>query len=119
VLRFGTLSWLPKCPEKEIAPLFITGFTNGVLSSLDFSGVPSSLEAGSSSITITITGGVTVDEWYIDMTGPETLSPVPISVPPDKVTFTVPILLSGFYNVNVIAKVGGVHYSGSFGLIVE
>jgi hypothetical protein len=21
VLRFGTLSWLPKCPEKEIAPL--------------------------------------------------------------------------------------------------
>jgi hypothetical protein len=89
----------------------INGITDAALSALIFDNPPSSVSV-SSSITITINGDVPVDDWYIDMTGPGAFIPVTMD------TFTVPNT-PGFYNVNVIATVDGVDYSGSFGLIVE
>jgi hypothetical protein len=66
-------------------------------------------------ISITIIGtGVTVTEWYIDVNGPVTLT----ATDANSSTFKAPAV-PGFYNVNVIAVVGGVDYSGSFGLIVN
>jgi hypothetical protein len=91
----------------------ISGITNAALSSLTFSGVPTDPVAASVSITITISGGP-VTGWYIDINGPVS----PNSTTADTVTFNAPGV-PGFYNVNVIATVGGVNYSGSFGLIVE
>jgi hypothetical protein len=104
----------------------ITGVINGVLPVLTFSTAgpepfPLSVTPGTE-ITIRIgpIGDLTIDDWYIEMAGPITLSPVPTAVPPDKVKFTVPLTVPpGFYNVNVITKIGGVDYSGSFGLIVD
>jgi hypothetical protein len=77
---------------------------------LDFSGVPSSVKAGTP-ITITIGGGVTPTGWYVEITGPE-------HQVHSSHTFSAPAT-PGFYNVNVIAAVDGIEYSGSFGLIVE
>jgi hypothetical protein len=108
----------------------ITGIINESLPVLSFSSsepIPAIVTAGTQ-ITISISpvsGGVTVTNWYIEMAGPETLSPALISVSPDKVKFTVPPLAPGFYNVTVIATVhddavsGDIDYSGSFGLIAE
>jgi hypothetical protein len=64
-------------------------------------------------VTITLSGGSVTTPWYIGITGPVVFTAF-------TGTFTVPIgTPSGFYNVNVIATVGGVDYSGSFALIVE
>jgi hypothetical protein len=94
----------------------IGGITVDGLGVLTFSGVPTSPVSASTSITITISEG-TVTNWYIDVNGPV----IPTSPDTNKVVFTAPST-PGFYNVNVIATVGGVggvDYSGSFGMIVE
>jgi hypothetical protein len=89
----------------------ISGITVEGLSALTFSGVPASPVSASTSITITISGGVTVDSWHIEIKGPApSTSPVG--------TFAAPPV-PGFYNINVFATVGGNLYSGSFGLIVN
>jgi hypothetical protein len=93
--------------------IVITGIANEALSSFSFSGVSSSVTAGDT-ITIEIEG-VTVTAWHIDMNGVISTSS---GIPPNRVAFAAP-LVPGFYNVNVIATVDGVDYSGSFGLIVE
>jgi hypothetical protein len=90
----------------------VSGITVEGLSGLTFSGVPSSIAPGDP-ITITISGG-TVTNWYIDVNGPVT----PTGSTTNTVTFTASST-PGFYNVNVIATVGGVDYSGSFGMIVQ
>jgi hypothetical protein len=64
-------------------------------------------------IAITITGG-SVTSWHIDLNGPVT----PTDFSTDTVTFAAPTA-QGFYNVNVIARAGGIDYSGSFGLVVD
>jgi hypothetical protein len=94
----------------------ISGITVKGLSALNFSGVPlpTSPVTANTPITITISGGVTVSAWKIYVSGP-------VSVTPYLHTgnsFSAPTT-PGFYNVNVIATVGGVDYSGSFGMIVE
>jgi hypothetical protein len=89
----------------------IGGITVEGLAALTFSGVPVSSVAPNTSITIVISGG-TVTSWHIEVSGASALPPYTTN------TFTAPSN-PGFYNVNVIATVGGVDYSGSFGLIVE
>jgi phage baseplate assembly protein gpV len=90
----------------------ISGITVAGLDALTLSVAPSSPVNASTSIIITISGGVTVSAWYIEVNGPGT----PTSYTTN--TFTAPSV-SGFYNVNVFATVGGVDYSGSFGLVVN
>jgi hypothetical protein len=82
------------------------------LKGLTFSDVPSSVDAAGE-ITITISGGAD-PEWYIEV------SNLNGSFRETYVTssFTAPVT-PGFYNVNVIATVNGIPYSGSFGLIVK
>jgi hypothetical protein len=97
----------------------ISGITVESWSALTFSGVPTSPVDASDPLTSTITitisgGGGTVTNWYIDVNGPVT----PTSSTTNTVAFARPST-PGFYNVNVIATVGGVDYSGSFGLIVK
>jgi hypothetical protein len=88
----------------------ISGISVEGLSALTFSGVPSSVAPGAP-INVTLSGGVTVDGWYIEITGPSasTVNAGAFSAP----------LTPGFYNINVIATVGAVDYSGSFALIVD
>jgi hypothetical protein len=93
------------------AGIDISAITVAGLSALTFSGVPALPVGVSTSITITISGGVTVDGWYIDVIGPVTVTHYSAG-------FNAPAV-PGFYVVNVIAAVGGVDYSGSFGLTVE
>ena len=91
----------------------IGGITVDGLGVLTFGGVPSSVAQGVS-ITIAIIEGVTPDSWYVEINGPVTQT----GSTTNTVTFTAPST-PGFYNVNVIATVGGVDYSGSFGMIVQ
>jgi hypothetical protein len=93
----------------------ISGITVKGLSALTFSGVSPSV-AREESITITISDGlidVIADSWYVDISGPASSSSTVSSI-----VFSAPAT-PGFYNVNVIATVGDVDYSGSFGLIVQ
>jgi hypothetical protein len=77
---------------------------------LTFSDWPVSAAAGDT-ITIAIDGAA--GSWYVELSGPETLS---FTTNP----FTLPTTLAaGFYNVSVIAVVGGIDYSGSFTLTIE
>jgi hypothetical protein len=79
------------------------------------------------SLSSTVTGGTPIriqegvvdvfsDSWHIDISGPVNSS-VGLSGM-SAIVFTAPTT-PGFYNVNVIAKVDGIHYSGSFGLTVD
>jgi hypothetical protein len=81
---------------------------------LVFSGLPSSVTPGET-ITIAITGDVTPDEWYAGINGPESSDP---SDSGSAIIFSAP-MTPGYYNVNVIARVDAVTYSGSFGLTVD
>jgi hypothetical protein len=92
----------------------ISGITVEGLDALTFSGVPASPVSASTSITITISGGVTVSDWYIDVNGPVT----PTGSTTDTVTFSAPSN-PGFYNISVFATVEGILYSGSFGITVN
>jgi hypothetical protein len=92
----------------------ISGITVEGLTALTFTSTPA-LPANVSpntSITITISGG-TVSGWYIEVSGGASATQTH-----NTNTFNAP-LNPGFYNVNVIATVDGVDYSGSFGLIVN
>jgi hypothetical protein len=86
----------------------VEGFT-----ALTFSSAPSSPVNANSPITIEISGG-TVSNWYIDIND----SVTPTGFDGTTVTFNAPSR-AGFYNVNVIATVNDVDYSGSFGIIVK
>jgi hypothetical protein len=99
----------------EHSGITISGITVEGLNDLTFGNVPPSVSV-STSITVT-TSGVVDDPgsgWYVDINGPVSLT----SPTANSVTFTAPSV-PGFYNVNVIATVGGIDYSGSFGLTVE
>jgi hypothetical protein len=99
----------------NVAPgITISGITVAGLNALSFGGGPnpSVPVAAPASITITISGGVTVSSWYIEVNSPAG------STPYTAASFTAPAS-PGFYSVNVIATVNGVDYSGSFGLTVE
>jgi hypothetical protein len=89
----------------------ISGITVESLSALTFSGVSASPVSASTTIAITISGGVTPDSWHVDINGPVTATHATSS-------FSAPSI-PGFYNINVIATVGGANYSGSFGLTVD
>jgi hypothetical protein len=87
---------------------------------LSFGGLPASAyAAGGTAITIHLkdinNNLVTPDSgsWYVEMAGPQNhiFTGLPSS-------YILPALTPGFYNVNVIATVGGIAYSGSFGLPV-
>ncbi|MDR3160434.1 MAG: DUF5018 domain-containing protein [Spirochaetaceae bacterium] len=92
----------------------ISGIPVDGLPKLTFSGEPDDpvVEPGTS-IAITISGGP-VTGWYIYING--LVSPTGFT--DDTVTFAAPET-PGSYNVTVIATVGGVDYSGSFGLVVK
>jgi hypothetical protein len=90
----------------------ITGITVKGLSALSFGGLPASPVAANTPITITIDGGATVSGWYINV------NKGPVSTTSSTGSFTAPAD-PGFYNVNVIATVEGVDYSGSFGITVK
>jgi hypothetical protein len=89
----------------------ISGITIAGFSVLRFSGVPPSPVSPGAPITIVILGDVRPDSWFIDISGPASSAffSADFIMPP----------IPGFYNINVIAKIGGVDYSGSFGLIVD
>jgi hypothetical protein len=87
------------------------------LSALAFSGLPPGVTPGLM-VTLTISGGVTPDAWYVDINGPVSSTPGSNAEGEAFVTFGTPTT-EGFYNVNVIATVDGVDYSGSFGLTVS
>jgi hypothetical protein len=70
--------------------------------------------APSTSITITLSGG-TNSTWHIDANGVEIAQTTSTDT---TVTFVAPSA-PRFYNVTVLATVGGVEYSGSFGLVVK
>jgi hypothetical protein len=94
----------------------ISGITVSGLNALTFNVppaiVPPNAVASGIPITITISGGTpTWKKIYIS--GPEPVTPLD-----NTNSFTTPST-PGFYNVNVIATVGGIDYSGSFGLIVN
>jgi hypothetical protein len=97
----------------------ISGITVKGLSALTFTGVSPSVVTQGESITITIRDDVNevivADSWYVEINGPVTST---YSDSETTVGFNAPAT-PGFYNVNVIATVGGVDYSGSFGLIVK
>jgi hypothetical protein len=97
----------------NVAPgITIGGITNPSIQVLTLSGVPASPVSGGTQVTIILSESVTVSGWYIEMTNSAastTASANPFSLP------TVP----GFYNVNVIATVGAIEYSGSFVLTVN
>jgi hypothetical protein len=102
------------CQDYTVTVTTVPGITIGGITveglyALTFSGAPASVTPGEM-ITITISEGV-VDRWYIEITGP-----APSTSTAN--TFTAP-LTPGFYNINVIARVGGIDYSGSFGLTVQ
>jgi hypothetical protein len=101
-----------KVTVKAAPGITISGITVKGLPSLKFTGAPSSPVDASTIIIIDISGDVTVDSWYIGITGPAFSTSVATK------DFAAPGT-SGFYNINVIATVGGVPYSGSFGLIVK
>jgi hypothetical protein len=82
-----------------------------------FIGVPGSFSA---STPITITIGIldknnnpvtTATDWYVEITGPAP------STDTDNTVTLLPV--PGFYNVNVIATVDDIAYSGSFGLTLD
>jgi hypothetical protein len=83
------------------------------LTALTF-GASTAAAAPGEMIILTISGGVTVDNWHVDIEG----SVTPASSTGNTVTFAAPGIL-GFYNVNVIARMGDMDYSGSFGLTVQ
>jgi hypothetical protein len=87
----------------------VSGITVEGFAVLNFGSVPASVSA-SAPITITISGG-TVSSWYIEVNGPVSSTSITNA-------FNAPSV-SGFYSVNVFATVGGVLYSGSFGLAVN
>jgi hypothetical protein len=92
-----------------------------IIADLTFGMSPVSISAGGT-VIITLSKSVTVTDWYVEITGPESctfttnsfITATPQSPPPPPDPWPL-----GFYNVNVIATVGGVDYSGSFALIVE
>jgi hypothetical protein len=90
--------------------LTIGGITVAGLNGLTFSNVPTMPVAVNTPITITISGGTPTD-WYIEVIGPAS------AIHNATNSFAAPGT-PGFYNINVIATVGGVDYSGSFGLVV-
>jgi hypothetical protein len=94
----------------KVDPGIIIGITNSAVQGLTFNGVPSSVAPGTL-VTITITGGVTPDSWYVSGMGPAPFTAM-------SCTFNASST-PGFYNVNVIARVGSIDYSGSFGLTVD
>jgi hypothetical protein len=106
----------------NVAPgITINTITNPSLSKLTFTGGLTSLSTvtvtPSTSITISLTNAasvsVTASAWRIDISGRK--DDIPHST---TYTFTAPAT-RGFYNVNVLATVDGIDYSGSFGLIVK
>jgi hypothetical protein len=99
---------------KEGPGTTINGIIFDGLGALSFTPSSTTASLGGSQITITLspTPAATV-VWYIDISGPAPSTPTSTTG-----SFDVPTK-RGFYNVNVIATVGGVDYSGSFGLIVE
>jgi hypothetical protein len=101
-------------PNKEPG-ITISGITVEGLNILNFSVVSMPVKA-SAPITIMI-GGIVADpnnDWYIDINGKVS----PRSSTPNRVIFNAPAV-PGFYNINVIATINNIPYSGSFGLIVE
>jgi hypothetical protein len=92
----------------------VSGITVEGLSALNFSSVPTSPVSASTLITITISG--TVTSWYVELSGSGT--PIPHQNSSAPISFNAPSV-PGFYSVNVFATVGGVLYSGSFGLTVN
>jgi hypothetical protein len=93
------------------APMItISGITVEGLAALTFTGPPSTTTG--LMINVTINGGAAVSAWYIE------LSNASVTETHTTNTFAAP-MIPGFYNVNVIATVGGVDYSGSFGLTVN
>jgi hypothetical protein len=92
----------------------IGGITVAELTGLTFSKVPTTSVTVNTPITINISGGVTPTAWHVDINGPVT----PTSPPGATFKFNAPGT-PGFYNINVIATVDGIDYSGSFGLIVD
>jgi hypothetical protein len=96
---------------KAHSGIAITGITIEGLTALSFDGLPPSTVDADAPITITMGGGVTVSGWYIEVNGP---APAAYTAG----SFTAPAV-PGFYNVNVIAAVDGVDYSGSFGITVR
>jgi hypothetical protein len=100
----------------NVAPgITISGITNvGLGTIITFSGVPSSPVVPGTSITVTISGG-TVTAWAIDVGGDDETPSGPIT---NTVTFAAPMAL-GFYNINVLAVIDDVLYSGSFGIVVN
>jgi hypothetical protein len=91
----------------------ISGFIDEALTALAFSGVPASPQMGGTLVSITIdptpVGAV---DWYIEIAGPGSPSSYTNN------SFSLP-MTPGFFSINVIATVGGVPYSGSFGLTVQ
>jgi hypothetical protein len=92
----------------------IRGITVEGLAALTFSGAPSSPVTPGASVTITISGDTAVTTWYVDINGPVT----PTASTANTVIFAAPST-PGFYNVNAIAVVNGIPYSGFLGLIVK
>jgi hypothetical protein len=92
------------------------GITIGVtvegLAALSFEGLPALPVAANTPIAVAISGGVTVSSWYINVNRGNTVTTFTTG------SFTAPAA-AGFYNVNVIATVDGVDYSGSFGITVR
>jgi hypothetical protein len=90
----------------------ISGITVEGLNVLNFSLLQTTVTSGEP-IIITISGG-SVTSWHIDINGPVSST----ASTANTVTFAAPTA-QGFYNVNVIARAGGIDYSGSFGLTVD
>jgi hypothetical protein len=107
--------------EYKVTVNTVPGITISVtiegLDVLTFDSIPFTATAGEGIIIKANRENISSDSWYIDISGPINLkesSPTPTS----SITFFAPST-PGFYNINVIARVGGVDYSGSFGLIVR
>jgi hypothetical protein len=92
----------------------ISGITVEGLSALMFNDALSAPVAAFTPIAIAISGG-TVTAWDIDISGPASST---ASGSSPLINFSAPGT-AGFYSVNVFATVGGVLYSGSFGMSVK
>jgi hypothetical protein len=90
----------------------ISGIIVKGLSALSFGDLPASPVAAKTPITITIDGGVAVSGWHINV------NKGPASTTYTEGSFEAPAA-PGFYNVNVIATVQDIPYSGSFGITVK
>jgi hypothetical protein len=89
---------------------------------ITFSGSPTPINPGEA-VSITLAPASTPSSWYITLNGPQTIvftTADDLDIAPEKFKFIVPMgTAPGFYTVNVIPTIGGIPYSGSFGLIVN